>query len=147
METPHATHPPAPDLRASDDDRNTTIERLGDALAEGALDTAEYNKRLEQAATATTQRQLQPLTADLPPSRTAHAKAAAARRTAKTQADKREWLNEWSYWTGGALIMTTIWAVNAVREGEWTFYWPMVPLGIWAAILLSYAIWPERDDD
>jgi hypothetical protein len=174
METPHATpgltpapatgphapssqptgHPPghpggahASDLRASDNDRNATIERLGDALAEGALDTAEYNQRLEQAATATTLGQLHPLTADLPVSRAAHAKAAAARKAAKAQADKRQWRNEWGYWAGGALIMTTIWAVNAVREGEWPFYWPMVPLGIWAAILLSYAIWPERDHD
>ncbi|MFF5259737.1 DUF1707 domain-containing protein [Actinomadura viridis] len=131
-------------LRASDSDRDATIERLGDALAEGALDTTEYNSRLERAATATTLAQLHPLTADLPPSPTALARQEAARKAAQDHADQRAWLNEWGYWAGGAAIMTAIWAVNCLRAGEWDYYWPLAPLGIWAAILLSYALWPER---
>ncbi|GAA2440234.1 hypothetical protein GCM10010191_64800 [Actinomadura vinacea] len=155
MEPPHTATPtpahgtPEPSrtgLRASDSDRNATVERLGDALAEGALDNAEYHHRLEQAVAATTLGRLQSLTADLPVSRAALARDAAARKAAKAEADKREWRKEWGYWTGGALIMTTIWAVNSVRENERDFYWPLVPLGIWAAILLSYAIWPGGDD-
>ncbi|MBG6089715.1 DUF1707 SHOCT-like domain-containing protein [Actinomadura viridis] len=141
MEPQPATTP----LRASDSDRDATIERLGDALAEGALDTTEYDIRLQQATTATTLAQLHPLTADLPASQATLAKEDAARKAAQHHADKRAWLNEWSYWTGGAAIMTAIWAVNSLREGEWSFYWPLAPLGIWAAILVSYAIWPERD--
>ncbi|WP_262403003.1 hypothetical protein [Actinomadura sp. CNU-125] len=43
--------------------------------------------------------------------------------------------------------MTTIWAVDAVRDGQWEFYWPLVPLAIWAAVLLSYALWPDRKRD
>lgn len=122
-------------IRASDHDRTTTIERLGDALAEGALDTTEYNRRLGHALTATTHDDLDRLTTDLP-----------ASHAAKADADKRAWLDEWSYWIGGAAIMTAIWAVSALRAGEWTFFWPVAPLGIWAAVLISYAIRPSHHD-
>ncbi|GAA4144102.1 DUF1707 domain-containing protein [Actinomadura keratinilytica] len=139
----------APPIRASDADRTAVIERLGDALAEGALDTAEYQRRLDAAAAAVTTAQLAPLTADLPVSRAAQARAAAARRAARARADKRAWFDEWSYWAGGAVIMTVIWAATSLHAGEWKSYWPAVPLGIWAAVLISYAVWPDkpRDDD
>ncbi|MEW2359518.1 DUF1707 domain-containing protein [Spirillospora sp. NPDC029432] len=129
-------------LRAADTDRDTTIERLGDALAEGALDTPEYERRLTLAAGATTLADLHELTADLPVSRAALAKQAAARE----QDDRRAWRNEWAYWTGGAAIMTTIWAVDCLRDGRWDFYWPVTPLAIWAVILVSYALWPSDKD-
>ncbi|GGU99084.1 hypothetical protein GCM10010182_14990 [Actinomadura cremea] len=99
------------DLRASDGDRDAAFERLGDALAEGALDTAEYDRRLERAAAATTLGRLRPLTADLPVSRAALAREAEARKAARAEAG-----------------------------------WPLVPLAIWAAVLVSYALWPSKDD-
>ncbi|MFC4053634.1 DUF1707 domain-containing protein [Actinomadura syzygii] len=133
-------------VRASDQDRDSTVQRLGDALSEGALDTVEHRRRLHRALTAATRGDLHRLTADLPESRAAHDRAETARRTAETEADKRAWLDEWGYWAGGAAIMTVIWAASAVHKGEWTFFWPVVPLGIWAAILVSYAIWPSHDD-
>jgi len=133
----------AQQLRASDADRDTTIEALGDALAEGALDTAEHHRRLQRALSATTMDQLADLTADLPVSRASLTKREAARR----DADKREWRNEWGYWAGGAVIMTAIWGFTSLQAGEPKFYWPLAPLGIWAAILISYAIWPGKDDD
>jgi hypothetical protein len=131
-----------PTVRARDTDRDTTIEALGDALAEGALDTAEYDRRLQQAMAATTVDQLAALTADLPVSRASLAKQDAARR----DADKREWFNEWGYWAGGAVIMTGIWGYSSLQAGELKFYWPVAPLAIWAAILISYAIWPAKSD-
>ena len=134
------------DVRASDHDRDTTAQRLGDALADGALDTDEHHHRLRRALTATTRGDLNALTADLPPSHTARARADTARRTAQAEHDKRTWAAEWRYWTGGAAVMTAIWGASALRAGEWTTYWPAAPLAIWAAILISYAIWPSRDD-
>jgi hypothetical protein len=122
-------------VRASDHDRDTTAERLGDALADGALDTAEHHRRLDRALAATTRGELHALTTDLPPPHAAH-----------LHADRRTWAAEWRYWTGGAAIMTALWGVSALRAGEWTAYWPAAPLAIWAAILISYAIWPDRDD-
>ncbi|MFC6884472.1 MULTISPECIES: DUF1707 SHOCT-like domain-containing protein [Actinomadura] len=136
--------PGVPGVRAADADRDTAIERLGDALAEGALDTAEYNRRLERAAQAATLAELRALTADLPVSRAAQAKAEVARRTAQQQADKRAWLNEWGYWAGGALIMNAIWGYTCLKDGDLKFYWPALPLAIWAIVLISYALWPDR---
>ncbi|MFI0487431.1 DUF1707 domain-containing protein [Actinomadura sp. 9N215] len=139
--------PPDPDrVRAADHDRDATVQRLGDALSEGALDTAEHHRRLDQALTATTRGDLHRLTADLPTSHTARDRAETARRTARAHADRRAWHDEWGYWGAGAAIMTAIWAASALRTGEWTFYWPAVPLGIWAAVLISYALWPSHDD-
>ncbi|MEU5882964.1 DUF1707 domain-containing protein [Spirillospora sp. NPDC047279] len=133
-------------MRAGDADRNAVIERLGDALAEGALDTTEYDRRLERAATAVTMGDLAPLTGDLPASQASLAKAQAARTAAAEQADKREWAAEWGYWAGGALIMTVIWTVQCVRAGDLEWFWPAAPVGIWAAILASYALWPDAKD-
>ncbi|QTD98795.1 hypothetical protein S1361_15685 [Streptomyces cyanogenus] len=58
----------APDLRASDADRERVAEVLRDALAEGRLDMAEFDERLEAAYTARTYGELAPLTRDLPAS-------------------------------------------------------------------------------
>ncbi|MFG2001457.1 DUF1707 domain-containing protein [Spirillospora sp. NPDC048911] len=142
MATPNFDKTAATPVRAGDADRNAVMERLGDALADGALDTAEYNRRLELAARAVTMDRLEPLTADLPVSSAARARAEAARE----RADKREWRNEWGYWGAGALIMTVIWAVSSLTAGELKWFWPAAPIGIWAAILASYIIWPDSKD-
>jgi uncharacterized protein DUF1707 len=54
-------------LRASDADRDEVAERLREAAAEGRIDLAELDTRLERALTAKTYAELAPLTADLPP--------------------------------------------------------------------------------
>lgn len=64
---------------------------------------------------------------------------------AQRDSDLREWLVEWRWWLGGAVIMSAIWAVRAIRSGP-NFYWPLVPLGIWAAILVAVAIWPSQHE-
>ena len=60
-------HLPEERIRASDADRDATAEQLAQALVEGRLDLAEYDKRLAAAMSATTLGELAPLTADLPP--------------------------------------------------------------------------------
>ncbi|WP_416985905.1 DUF1707 SHOCT-like domain-containing protein [Streptomyces sp. T028] len=55
-----------PDLRASDADRERVAEVLRDALAEGRLDMAEFEERLEQTYRARTYGELTPITRDLP---------------------------------------------------------------------------------
>ncbi|MCQ9135538.1 DUF1707 SHOCT-like domain-containing protein [Streptomyces hilarionis] len=54
------------DLRASDADRERVAEVLRDALAEGRLDMAEFEERLEETYKARTYRELAPVTRDLP---------------------------------------------------------------------------------
>ncbi|MEU9114994.1 hypothetical protein AB0D04_25205 [Streptomyces sp. NPDC048483] len=62
--------------------------------------------------------------------------------------DLREWIEEWRYWLGGAVILSAIWGVNCFRKGEVTRFWPLLPLGVWAAVLVAFAVWPRgREDD
>ncbi|KAA0930734.1 DUF1707 SHOCT-like domain-containing protein, partial [Streptomyces apricus] len=55
-----------PELRASDADREQVAEVLRDALAEGRLDMAEFEERLETTYKARTYGELEPITRDLP---------------------------------------------------------------------------------
>lgn len=57
----------SPALRASDADRDRVIDTLRAAVADGRLDPAEYDERVETALTARTFEALAPLTADLEP--------------------------------------------------------------------------------
>jgi hypothetical protein len=60
-----ADPPSSPALRASDADRDRVIEVLRAALADGRLDRAEFDERLDAALAARTIDALAPLTADL----------------------------------------------------------------------------------
>ncbi|CAL9464373.1 putative protein [Streptomyces sp. enrichment culture] len=55
-----------PDLRASDADREKVAGILRDALAEGRLDMAEFEERLDATYRARTYGELAPITRDLP---------------------------------------------------------------------------------
>ncbi|NKQ26342.1 DUF1707 SHOCT-like domain-containing protein [Streptomyces galbus] len=56
----------APDLRASDADRERVAEVLRDAVAEGRLDMTEFEERLDATYKARTYGELAPITRDLP---------------------------------------------------------------------------------
>src|SRR5580693_6881776 len=60
-----ADPPSSPALRASDADRDRVIELLRAAVADGRLDTVEFDERLDAALAARTIDALAPLTADL----------------------------------------------------------------------------------
>jgi hypothetical protein len=62
-----AYQPPRPDLRASDADREATVDRLHTAATEGRLDADELEERLSAAYAAKTCRELERLTADVTP--------------------------------------------------------------------------------
>ncbi|NYI98681.1 hypothetical protein HNR12_004958 [Streptomonospora nanhaiensis] len=150
--TPHSG------LRASDADRDRVAQHLATALSEGRLDLAEYEQRLDTAMGAVTIGDLVPLTADLPapqdPAGTpasddgpvdlaeTGAKAARGRRRGK---GGKGMVEEWRSWGGGAVIMTGIWLVTSIASGEMQPYWPLIPLGIWAAVLVASLIFPEKD--
>ncbi|WP_049562092.1 DUF1707 SHOCT-like domain-containing protein [Nonomuraea sp. SBT364] len=57
--------PSSPALRASDADRDRAIDLLRTAVADGRLDPAEFNERLDAALAARTMDALVPLTTDL----------------------------------------------------------------------------------
>jgi hypothetical protein len=60
-----ADPPSSPALRASDADRDRVIELLRAAVADGRLDSGEFDERLDAALAARTIDALAPLTADL----------------------------------------------------------------------------------
>ncbi len=128
----------SPRGRASDDDRERANAALGDAYARGALDAVEHEERISLVWEARHVGELEALTRDLP------GPGADEVARARRDSDLREWLQEWRWWLGGAVVMSAIWGVEAVRSGP-DFYWPLIPLGIWAAILVAEAIWPAPD--
>ncbi len=136
-------------MRASDADRDATAERLAVALSEGRLDVAEYERRLDEAMNAVVIRELRALIADLPePSSPAtqdeEELVGVAAQQAPVASPWKDWIDEWRWWLGGAIIMTGIWGVTSIMGGALLPFWPLVPLGIWAAILIAAAIWPDE---
>src|SRR6201996_8497195 len=57
---------PGDGIRASDQERDATVERLRDAAGEGRLTLEEFSDRMEQASTAKTRAELDQLLTDLP---------------------------------------------------------------------------------
>jgi hypothetical protein len=53
-------------------------------------------------------------------------------------------MTEWRWWFGAAIIMSALWGIQAIRSAP-GFFWPLVPLGIWAAILIAVAVWPRPE--
>ncbi|MEU2750335.1 DUF1707 domain-containing protein [Streptomyces collinus] len=104
-----------PDLRASDADRERVAEILRDALAEGRLDMAEFEERLDATYEARTYGELAPITRDLP----AAGVTAPAVSLTKDPAAGPDWPGRI---TGGAGSST--WAVAVMsgfqRKGHWT---------------------------
>ncbi len=106
----------APELRASDADRERVAEVLRDALAEGRLDMGEFEERLDATYRARTYGELAPITRDLP----AGAAAVTPRvPMTKDPAESGEWAGRI---TGGE--GSSSWAVAVMsgfqRKGRWT---------------------------
>lgn len=109
----------APELRASDADRERVAEVLRDALAEGRLDMTEFEERLDATYKARTYGELAPITRDLPVG--AAPAAPAAPRVSMTKEPERA--GGWAGRITGAEPSST-WAVAVMsgfqRKGRWT---------------------------
>ncbi|KAF2779847.1 DUF1707 domain-containing protein [Streptomyces coelicoflavus] len=106
----------APELRASDADRERVAEVLRDALAEGRLDMTEFEERLDATYSARTYGELAPITRDLPVGTVAEAP-----RVSMTKEPARD--GGWAGRITGAEPSST-WAVAVMsgfqRKGRWT---------------------------
>ena len=104
-----------PELRASDADRERVAEILRDALAEGRLDMAEFEERLEATYQARTYGELAPITRDLPVGQVAH----PAVSLVKEPQDGGDWAGRIVGGEG-----SSSWAVAVMsgfeRKGRWT---------------------------
>lgn len=110
---PGVPHPD--DLRASDADRERVAEQLRDAVAEGRLDMAEFEERLEATYAARTYGELAPITRDLPGAGTVAPVVSLTKEPAEagswaSRITGREGSSSW-----GVAIMS-----GFERKGRWT---------------------------
>ncbi|MEU3017560.1 MULTISPECIES: DUF1707 domain-containing protein [unclassified Nocardiopsis] len=136
-------------MRASDTERDLTVDRLAVAFSEGRLDHEEYERRVGAALNSVLVGELRSLTADLPepvvPAPRAHRERRSVPEPTGAPVPWEEWGEEWRWWCGVAGVLTGVWGVASLLGGELVPYWPLVPLGIWAAVLLASAIWPSEE--
>ena len=113
-----ADTPGTPALRASDADRDQVTEQLRAAVADGRLDSAEFDERLDAALAARTLDALAPLTADL----AAPSSRAALDRPAEP-----------------APALITVEQKHGVvrREGKWTLPHRLAVRTAWSGVLLD----------
>ncbi|MDQ0991134.1 DUF1707 domain-containing protein [Streptomyces sp. V3I7] len=106
----------APELRASDADRERVAEILRDAVAEGRLDMEEFEERLDATYAARTYGELAPITRDLPGAGTVAPPTVSLR---KVPAESASWA---SRITGGEGSSSGAVAVLSgfQRKGRWT---------------------------
>ncbi|MGG7104747.1 DUF1707 SHOCT-like domain-containing protein [Rhodococcus sp. 24CO] len=131
-----------PTRRATDTERLDATLHLTDALTRGALDGEEYNDRIELVNSARSIDQVTATLVDLPPLLPASTASEERKRD-----DLREWLNEWQYWLGGSVLMVGIWGVQSFMDGSAIKFWPGVPIGIWAVVLIACVFWPSDDHE
>lgn len=123
------------DHRPGSDDRADTLDQLGSALATGELDLTEYEQRTAVARATPSIAELTGLTADLAPD-----------RSARDRRDLQDWLDEWRWWLAGVVVLVGTWGVQSAVAGELRGFWPGVPLGVWALLLIAVTVLP-RDRD
>jgi Domain of unknown function (DUF1707)/2TM domain len=140
--------PREPRLRASDADRERTVEQLRRHHAEGRLDMDEFSERMERAYEAKTLAELDELMSDLP--REAAPAAVAGRRIADRGGRMRQ-----AFYRN----LTSYLSVNAMLVGIWAFsgrgyFWPIWPIMGWGIGVVAQAVRalgpaadrPEHDD-
>lgn len=124
-----------PPMRASDADRESVVERLRDAHAEGRLTIEEFQERLDGVYAARTVAELVTLTRDLP--------AAPARQHGQDPHGWPGWRAVWGSWATATLVTTAIWAMSGFG-----YFWPGWVAGPWGALLLARTLTaggaPER---
>ncbi|HTY31592.1 DUF1707 domain-containing protein [Mycobacterium sp.] len=123
--------------RIGNRDRQTTADRLGQALAQGYLELDEYEQRVQRVFQTHTAGELTEVVADLPLHRLW--RADPRRRAAKAAAARLGVRIHLGAYLAMTAIVLTVWAAVAVTSGA-TYFWPIWPM-LGAAIgLVSHAL-------
>ncbi|MFI7448355.1 DUF1707 domain-containing protein [Nonomuraea sp. NPDC049714] len=129
-----------PEVRASDGDRESAARRLRLAVEDGSLDFTEFDDRLGLAFQAVTRRELDHLTADLPP-----AAPAATGMVAPLPAAVPRWLRlGWAVWGAAAAIGVVSWVVASVQAACPLEFWPKDLLGPGLVLLIVTVVAARR---
>ena len=108
-------------MRAADADRDRTVERLRDAVAEGRLTPDDLERRVETALAARTYAELEGVVADLPqPDR--------ARPAARVPG-----------FLATSILLVAIWALTGMG-----YFWPVWPILGWGVFVVPGALHPGR---
>ncbi|WP_344100385.1 DUF1707 domain-containing protein [Nocardiopsis rhodophaea] len=149
----------APEIRASDTDRDRVAKLLQEHFAQGRLDNDEFSTRLESAYRARTIGELDPLTRDLPERDLTENRHAAEGRAVRkgrrgggaasersTQAGDLlkdpALLIPWGLWAGVNAVCFSVWAIlylTGTTEGYPWFLWVLVPWGM-IMLLITLAL-------
>jgi hypothetical protein len=137
-------------MRASDGDRQATIERLRAALDEGRLKMDEYLDRMGMATEAVTYGDLAPLVADLPAAsavvRPAAAQAAEAAAPAPAPAVVQRGVVAslplplrilWTIWLTAVTVNVVVWVLASGTVGHLLYPWPLWVAGPAGAALFG----------
>jgi len=124
------TAPFAPAVRAGDRERERTTDQLGSALAQGYLEMAEFESRLQAAFAAHTTAELRALVADLPLAQLR--RDDPRRREARRAAARRSVHLHLAGYLAMIVIVLTVWLAVGLTAGAWYFWpvWPILGAGI-----------------
>ena len=128
------TAPLTPAVRAGDRDRDRTASQLGSALAQGYLDMAEYESRLQSAFAAHTTAELRDLVADLPLAQLR--RTDPRRREARRKAARRGVHIHLAGYLAMVVIVLTVWLAVGLTAGAW-YFWPIWPIIGWGIGVLA----------
>ena len=124
----------APEMRASDEDRERVVDMLRDHGAAGRLSTEELEQRTDSALTATTQGELDALLADLPRVRDART------RERKREKERRAFAEHVRTYAMVMVLLVAIWALTGMG-----YFWPVWPaLGWGIGVFCHGAATPRR---
>lgn len=128
-------------LRAADADRERVAEQLRRAHAEGRLDLAEYDERVQAAWAARTYGDLAVITADLPELLPAPAAATTGPEPgpgiAAEVSDRRGAVRVWAF---VSMLNLGIWAIVCLATTSWMYPWWIWVVGPWGAVLLAHRV-------
>lgn len=129
----------APDVRASDADRDVATEAINAAFSSGRLDTTEHSDRLNAVLNAKRLGELEPLLADI----TVPARTESSRRPASPQLTGRQ--ATWRTWILVTIVTNVVWLLTWIFSGDGpSYYWPVWPmLGMAIPVLIMY-LFPEQ---
>ncbi len=135
----------APEMRASDGDRDRVAAALREHVAEGRLTIDEFNERLEQVYQSRTYGELAKLTSDLPEIDLHRLPAASesVRRPHPVRRDEKRpgsLKGAWSAWAAASAVSWMIWLLTMVTSAHMIPPWPMWVMGPWGVILLINTI-------
>lgn len=111
--------------RAGDRDREKTAARLGQALAQGYLELAEYEQRVQAAFQTRTAGELGELLADLPLDRIR--RADPRRRATRAAAARTGVRIHLAAYLAMTVVVLVVWAMVAATTGA-AYFWPIWPI-------------------